>query len=146
MKKLFMILLAAGSGFALSAQQISIDKLPAAVKEAFKKAHPAAIAKWEMEDQDYEASFRQDGREVSCLFNSEGVLKETETSIKPEELPATIRDYMAKNHAGKKITEAAKIMSSDGSTRYEVETATMELVFDAAGKLLKQESETDEND
>jgi uncharacterized lipoprotein NlpE involved in copper resistance len=83
--------------------------------------------------------------ETSATFNADGKLKETEQEIKTSELPKTAGDYVAKNYAGHKISEAAKITSADGKITYEAEVKKgkeeMDLIFDESGTFLKKETE-----
>lgn len=143
MKKLFITALAFGLSSALFAQKISSGKVPAAVKEALKKAHPSATPKWEWEDKAYEANFKEGGREVSCIITKEGVLKETEAEMKLAELPKATQEYVAKNYRDKKIAETAKIVAADGTTTYEVVMGGKELIFAADGTFKEQKVEKD---
>lgn len=143
MKKMLVTTLAVGLSFAVFAQKIKNDKVPAVVKETFKKAHPSAVAKWEWEDKAYEANFKESGREMSCIITKEGTLTETETEMKLAELPQATQDYVAKNYRGKKVKETAKIVAADGATTYEVVAGSKELIFDAAGNFKEIKKEKD---
>lgn len=113
------------------------QSIPASAKSAFAKLHPQATSvKWDKEDGDYEASFKENGKSMSVVMNGKGTLKETETDIAVSELPASVRDYVAKQMPGKKIKEAAIIVDASGK-KYEAEVGGKDLLFDMAGKPLK---------
>jgi len=134
MKRLLGILLLMG-GLAISsqAQKINGAKVPAPVKAAFQKAHPAVKVTWEMEQANYEAGFSLNGKETSEVYTPGGALLETESSIKSSELPAAVLARLK----GKKIAEAAKITKADGTIWYEAEVKGKDLLFDANGNTVK---------
>lgn len=109
--------------------------IPAAAKASFAKLHPQASAvKWDKEDGGYEVNFKENGKTMSVVMNSQGKLKETETDIAVSQLPAVIRDYVAKQMPGKKISEAAMIVDGAGVTKYEAEVGGKDLLFRADGQ------------
>ncbi|MBO0938587.1 PepSY-like domain-containing protein [Fibrella sp. HMF5335] len=110
-----------------------------AAKATLKKAYPAATGvKWDKEDGDYEASFKNGGKSMSLVIDAKGMVKETETDITVAELPAAVRAYVAKNMPGKKISEAAIIVDASGKKMYEAEVAGKDILFDEAGVLVKK--------
>lgn len=110
---------------------------PAAVKAAVMKLYPTAKnVKYDKEDGDYEASFMQNGKNMSVVLDAKGTVKETETTIDVAALPASVRDYVAKHHAGKKIKEAAEIVDAKGKKTYEAEVGGKDLMFDASGQFI----------
>jgi len=130
---LVIILLVGGTVFRSQAQKINALKVPAAVSAAFKKSHPAANVKWEMEQANYEAGFILNGKETSEVYTPGGTLLETESTIKPSELPVTVLAKLK----GKKIAEAAKITKADGTIHYEAEVKGKDLLFDVNGNTVK---------
>ena len=132
-------------GFGLSqvyGQKIKESEVPVAVKSAFAKAHPAAKeVKWEKENGSFEVSFDQDKKDISNLFDTSGTLLEEETEMASGELSAAIKNTLAKDFAGFKVTEAAKILAK-GVTTFEAEVEKggerFDLIFDTQGKLLKK--------
>lgn len=114
------------------AQKINAAKLPAAVKEAFAKAYPAATAlHWDKEGKDYEASFKQEKESLSVVFDSKGQLLEVEKGIKASALPAAVQTALK----GQKVKEAA-VITKGGKTYYEAEVGGKDLIFDADGKAI----------
>lgn len=138
MKKilLFVLMLAAGSTvLAIAAWQTP----PTAVKAAFAKNYPNATkVKWEKEDGNYEASFSDKGSSWSAIYNSQGVLQESEQEIKPAELPAAVSAYMKEHYKNKAVKGAARITKADGSICYEAAIKGLDVIFDASGKFLKE--------
>lgn len=74
--------------------------------------------------------------EMSAVYDSNGVCKETELSIPGTRLPVAVKAYILKNYNGNKIKEAAKITAADGTVTYEAEVNKQDLIFDATGKFL----------
>ena len=142
MKKL-ITLIALGLGVSqVYGQKIKENEVPVAVKAAFAKAHPAAKeVKWEKEDGSFEVSFDQDNKEMSNVLDASGILLEEETEMTSGELSSAIKGTLAKDFAGFKITEAAKILAKNVTTfEAEVEKGAerFDLIFDIQGKLLKK--------
>ncbi|MEZ0612434.1 PepSY-like domain-containing protein [Fibrella sp. WM1] len=113
------------------------DETPAAVKATIARLYPTAKnVKFEKEDGDYEAGFKHNGKSMSVVLDAKGTVKETETEIPVNALPAAVRDYVAKQMPGKKIKEAAEIVDANGTKKYEAEVGGKDLMFDTSGKPL----------
>lgn len=139
MEKLIFLLVAMASVSFANAQKVSEKEVPAVVKSALQKSHPNAKGlKWEKEEGNYEAGFKVGEADYSVLIDASGKILETEGEIKMEELPANAKAYVAKNYAAQKIKEVAKITDSKGVVTYEVEVKGKDLIFDNAGKFLKE--------
>lgn len=129
------------------AQKLKEADVPAPVKEAFKKQFPnSKVEKWEKEGANFEAEFDLAKAEMSAVYTAEGTLVETEVEIKVSELPQRVSEYMSKNAAGKKIKEASKITSANGTVTYEAEVDEDDFLFDNTGNFLRKELETDQKD
>ncbi len=111
--------------------------VPAAVSSAFAKQYAGITPKWEKEDSDYEANFKQHDKETSVVYSATGQLKETEVEITPAELPAAATAYLAKNYPNTRVKEAAKITNAAGVVTYEAEVKDKDLLFDAKGNFIK---------
>ena len=133
-----MVVLAVSVAFSACAQKLDASKVPAAVKASFAKQYPGVIAKWEKEDGKYEAGFKKDGNSMSALFEANGTMTESEMDIKVTDLPATVLAYVKEHYKGKTIKEGAKITKADGTVNYEAEVDGKDVIFDAAGKFLKE--------
>lgn len=126
------------------AQKMNSKDVPANVKAALEKNFLVKEAKWDKEGNNYEASFKKGGKEMSAVFDGAGTLIETEVGIARRELPRAAQDVLEKEYAGFKIEETAKI-TTRGVVLYEAEVEkgeqSFELIFDTTGKLLKKEAE-----
>ena len=111
--------------------------IPTEVKAAFDKQFAGISPKWEKEGDNYEAEFESDNKETSAVFTKTGSLVETEVEIKTEELPKTAAEYVAKNHKGATIKDAAKITDAKGTITYEAEVKGKDLIFDGQGNFVK---------
>ena len=139
MKKIMMmVVLAVSVAFSACAQKLDASKVPAAVKASFAKQYPRVTAKWEKEDGKYEAGFKKDGNSMSAMFETNGTMTESEMDIKVADLPATVLAYVKEHYKGKTIKEGAKITKADGTVNYEAEVDGKDVIFDAAGKFLKE--------
>ena len=144
MKKIILSAVIGISALTVNAQKLKEADVPAEVKAAFTKQYPNVKAKgWEKEDGNYEVEFDSNKIEMTLVIDPKGNVKQTETEIKVSELSKTIADYCAKNYAGKKIKEASKIVDAKGVITYEAEIDKMDVMFDAAGKFIKQLADND---
>lgn len=125
-------------GFAACAQKLDASKVPVAVKAAFAKQYPGAIAKWEKEAGNYEVNFKQNGSTMSALYDANGTMKESEMDIKVADLPATVQAYIKEHYKGKTVKEAAIITKADGSVNYEAEINGKDVIFNSNGKFIKE--------
>ena len=113
---------------------------PVVVATAFQKAFPnARKVKWEKENQDYEASFLEGGKQVSVVYNDKGSLLETETGIEPSQLPSAAQQYIKLTCKGCVIKEAAKIQKTEGLIIYEAQLKGKDYLFNSEGKFLSME-------
>ena len=135
-------------------QKITPDKVPAPVKQAFAKKFPTATdIKYEMEKKDYEINFNDKGVEMSANFDATGKWLETETEMKESDLPKEVSASEVKNFTGFKISEVAKVETSNKELIYEIEIKKgkerNEIQFSPNGDILKitpvnKEKEADE--
>jgi hypothetical protein len=139
MKKLIMVAIIA----MFSTTALFATEVPEVVKKAFQQKFPTAKkVKWEKEkNNDFEASFILNDKEISALYSMDGQLKETETEIAVSELPKSVIDALAKKDANAKIEEAEKIERSDNTIIYETEVKINKkktaLLFDSNGNEIK---------
>ena len=125
------------------AQMLKPAQVPAAVKATFKAKFPAVKTNtWEKEGDKYEAGFKQNGTTMSALITPAGELVETESDMSPSKLPAAVRTKLASDYKSFKVTEAATLVSADGTTTYEAEVSKngkhQDVVFNADGSLVKK--------
>ena len=145
--KTFLITAALAAALALPAtakeRPLSRAKVPPPVLAAFEKAYPKAKAmRFAEEKQDgktcYEIESQDGAVRRDLLFSADGALLEVEETIPTSDLPATVRDAVAKQAPKATIKRAEKVTRGE-TVRFEVElsgTATKELVFDVNGTSL----------
>jgi hypothetical protein len=152
MRTFFSILLMMLFTFVLNAQELNV---PGKVKESFKKLYPTVSqVNWSKEgNEEFEASFTSDGKDISLVFENDGELIETETAIKLSELPSGVINFVEKNYTEYSITEAAKIVNSEGVMTFEAEVSKdnvrKDLLFTESGKYIeknKSENESEDED
>lgn len=127
--------------FCAGAKQLSENKVPALVKEAFVKRYPEAKkVSWEKEKGNFEANWGgKSGEDTSTLFTPAGVFVEVVVAIPVAQLPATIAPYIKSHYNGAGIKEAGMVTDVAGLHFFEAEIKGKDLVFDAAGKFVKED-------
>jgi hypothetical protein len=130
------------------AQKIKETEVPAPVMSSFHNNFKNIKAeKWEKENGNYEAEFDINKVETSATFTADGKLLETETEISSNALPETVTAYVAKNYAGYKTVEAAKIVEGGGKVKYEAEMkkgkVQFDLLFDEGGNFIEKKTDRD---
>ncbi|MAZ28501.1 MAG: hypothetical protein CL868_15675 [Cytophagaceae bacterium] len=127
------------------------DKVPQAVKDAFAKKFPTAKkVDWEKEnDKEWEAEFKMNKVEYSANFTEDGTWMETEHKIEENEIPQAVMASLKSNFTGYEIEEA-EISETTKGTVYEFEIekgkSEMEVTIDNNGKVIKKQSEENEDD
>ena len=140
MKKLFLILAISLTGIFAYAQKKSTTDVPAAVTSKFTSLYPYSKAEdWKKGKDNYETKFTQNNTKMCISIDPSGNVVKTTTIISASELPKTANDYVAKNYANEKITEASKTTEADGKIKYEAELKTKRLCFDSNGNYVKSE-------
>ncbi|KUY30612.1 hypothetical protein [Elizabethkingia ursingii] len=137
--KMTILALLFATGFstvALAQKKSENIKVPLAVEQAFQKNHPSIKPKWEKEAGKYEAGFKQNGKKMSVLYTAAGTLEESEVEITPDQLPASVPQYIAQHKLGT-IKEAAKITKANGSVLYEAEVKSGDALFDVKGNFVE---------
>jgi uncharacterized membrane protein YkoI len=125
-------------------------EVPPAVKAAFAKKFPAAKdVKWDKEnDNEWEAEFELDGKELSANFDNAGLWTETGYELESKDIPAVVITAITKEFSGYKIEESELSESKDGKVyEFELEKGKDKLEVDVApdGKILKKGIKTDED-
>ena len=150
MKKFVFLLSVIIASASASAQKITKENLPPSVAAAFKaKFSIAEKTTWEMDYDKYEAEFTVGKGEFSATFDKEGKWLETETYLKPSDLPKAIKEKLSQKYgelSGYKIEEAVKA-ETEKETTYEVDIKRgeifYELTFDEKGQLLREEKKSE---
>ncbi|QEC77086.1 PepSY-like domain-containing protein [Mucilaginibacter ginsenosidivorax] len=141
MKKLsFLMALGLASGV-VTAQDLKLKDVPAAVKSALATKYPAAgKVTWEKEKGNYEANWGgKSGEDNSAVFTPAGTFVEIVNAIKISALPQSIAPYVAAHYKGAKIKEAGKVTDATGKTFYEAEIKVGDLIFDETGNFVKKD-------
>lgn len=120
------------------------QKTPALVTTAFSQKFPSATdVKWDKENaHEYEASFVWKGEKYSANFSDTGEWMETESPVTFAQLPEKVQSAFNASHKGAVIKAIAKIETSKGATKYEVEikqgNKIMERFYDSDGNEIKE--------
>lgn len=99
------------------------SKTPTAVTTAFNQKFPNATdVKWDKENaHEYEASFEWKGVKYSANFSDKGEWLETESPSSFNQLPEKVQTAFNASYKGATVKAVAKIETSKGTTKYEVE-------------------------
>lgn len=94
-----------------AAQQLKEDSVPAVVKKTCKEKFPSVNKiEWKLKsDKNYEAEFTQNGAELAVKFSSDGKWLETESEIKDSQVPAAVKNSIAKDFPGYKVIELQSV-------------------------------------
>lgn len=132
-----------------NAQKMSEGDVPQKVKEALSMKFRVNDVDWEKETENYEAGFEEKGKEISVLISADGSILEIEREIKKKELPASVQATLVRDFNGYNLREAS-VIESNGQLTYEAEVkkgkASIDLIFDVRGNLLKKVPIGAEND
>ncbi|WP_255155297.1 PepSY-like domain-containing protein [Ferruginibacter sp. HRS2-29] len=98
MKKLIYVLTAALVFGATTSADAQIRKIPAAVTDAFTAKFPEAKSvEWSDKITGFEATFEANSHKQQATFNKKGTWKKTEVTLSTEEIPAAVKDGLAKS-------------------------------------------------
>ncbi len=149
MKKVFALFLGiflAGLHFTVTAQTVKESKVPAAVRDSFKKQHPDMyVYEWEFKKkkQLYEAEFLNKGVKHEAHFTPDGKWLLTKRDIKKKDLPAKILQAIAgSKYSSWEIDDAEEQQTPAGLVyKVEVEQGKQELYLyiTAEGKIERTE-------
>jgi hypothetical protein len=125
------------------AQEITPDKVPTSVLQAFAKKFPAATdVKYELKKNNYEIAYKDKGVRGFSKFNPTGTWLETKTAIIESDLPKEVSASIAKNFAGFNISEVFTIETPDKPLFYMMDlkkgTEGYKVHFSPKGDILKK--------
>ena len=139
MKHSILLLLCCCVTYFVIAQKIESYKVPPAVKTSFARQYPdIKNTNWEIENGQYEASFKDKSGSHSAVFAKDGAFIESEIDIKIDQLPAASLDYMKVHYKTSSIREASKITKADGTVNFEAAIKGKDIIFDEHGKFIKE--------
>ena len=121
------------------------SKVPKIVAESFQKKYPGENdPDWEQDDHGYwESHFKKDGEKYRADFNADGTWRETENSIKKDNLPDAIKSVIQEKYKDHEITEVEHVTSATEGEFYDVEFKqkgkNMDVEFRKDGSIIKVE-------
>jgi hypothetical protein len=126
-------------------QEITPDKVPNPVKQAFGKQFPTANAvKYGLDNAGYKIVFQQQGKECIATYNATGKLLETEKEITPAGLPKEVSASATRNFPGYTIVAAVKREAFDKGICFEMDLkkddAGYSVRFSDKGEILQKEA------
>jgi len=140
MKKSVMAMALIMLSFVSFAQKTKEQNVPQIIKNSLIEKFPnAKNVKWDKEENNFEASFKNNNIDNSILFNANGKIIETEIAIDVNQLPKNALQYLNDNFKNKKIKETAKIITEKGDTIYEAEIKGNDLFFDENGNFITKD-------
>lgn len=138
---LVMLFLVALTNCQCGAQKMGKSNVPENLKQIIQQKYGSVDVDWDKEGDDYEASFKQNGSDISVLLSADGSIVEVEKEIKTKDLPKMVQEALSRDFNGFGIEEAA-IIESNGQITYEAEVKkskeSYDLIFDENGKLIKK--------
>lgn len=140
MKKSVMTIALIMLSFVSFAQKTKEQNVPQVIKKALSGKFPnAKNVKWDKEENNFEASFKNNNIDNSILFNANGKIIETEIAIEVNQLPKNALQYLNDNFKNQKVKEAAKIITEKGNLIYEAEIKGKDLFFDENGNFITKD-------
>jgi hypothetical protein len=124
---------------------VDLKILPPAVLNAFKTAYPNAVITGASKETEkgvtlYEVESVDGKLNRDLLYTADGKATEIEESIAPENLPAPVKQTLAKEYPGAKVLKA-EILTKDGAKFFElslqVKDKKVEVTIDPQGKIAK---------
>ena len=152
MQKLILFAALIIFGCASNAQKIKQENVPAPVAQAFNKMFPNIISsKWELEEGNYEVSFKKNNEKTEVVFSNDGKYLQTEKELASvNDLSTEVIASLKKDFSGYKFEDAEKIETADGKVMYELEAeqgeTEYELVYDSKGTLQKKTQKKEDDD
>jgi hypothetical protein len=140
MKKSVMTIALIMLSFVSFAQKTKEQNVPQVIKKALSEKFPnVKNVKWDKEENNFEASFKNNNIDNSILFNANGKIIETEIAIEVNQLPKNALQYLNDNFKNQKVKEAAKIITEKGNLIYEAEIKGKDLFFDENGNFITKD-------
>jgi len=137
-------------------EKVPLDKLPKAVVDAVKaKFAGADLVSAEKEKEDgkivYEVNIKFKGSTIEVTVTPEGIILTAEKTIKAKALPRAVSDALEAMYPKASVKKAEEISKEDKITAYEVlivtaDKKTVEVEFDPAGKVIKEEKKDTKDD
>ena len=133
----------------LNAQKLKTDDVPGDVTQSFSSEYPSAkISSWVLEDNQYVATFKDDGSIGKAYFKNDGTWVKTTYDIPTSEIPLSISKFVTEHYPNYEISVCHLRELPKTNTHYYLEVRYPEvggkelpsvLTFDYVGNLIKQE-------
>jgi hypothetical protein len=142
MKRILLCWIACLSILFVEGQKLKVSEVPLAVKQSFSKSFPKSKeVKWSKENsEEFEAEFKNEGKEMSANFSITGILRSTEMEIRKGDLPKAVQAAISKEFGGYKIKEVERSETHGKGEVFETElekgSFMWEVQFDMNGTIL----------
>ncbi len=141
---------AAATGYAWDEEEVSLDQVPPAVRQAILKlAGDAKIDEIERERKNgvvlYEAEWEVHGREAEVTLTASGEVIEFEEEVAASDVPDAVRQLAAKKFPGDSKITYERITMHFYEIEGKVAGRERELLVTPAGKILHAEDEDDDD-
>ncbi|MCX6246206.1 MAG: PepSY-like domain-containing protein [Bacteroidetes bacterium] len=152
MKKLFLLpVIVLFISLQCHSQSVAADKVPVPVKQSFGKMFPSATGvNYSKEKKDFEVTFKENSVEKSAIFDRTGKWLESETVIRPEDLPKEVDAAVEKNFPGFTIAQVSKVEMPATGVVYEMDLKKdkdgLEVRISPHGDILKKVPWKEEKD
>jgi hypothetical protein len=121
----------------LQAQSIKDNEVPATVIHKFSFIYPDATrVTWQLNQEKYQADFKNEKKKTTAVFMSDGVLYGTKTEIKVYALPEAAIGFLTKEQPDNKIEQANILEDENGMITFNAVVDKTEFIFDRTGQLL----------
>ena len=139
-------------------EKISLDKVPAAIKDAIKAKYPKAeIVSAEKGDVDgtkvFEFKLKEGTKEWEVAFTPDARFHSSEEPVAQADLPAKVKEGFQKKYGEVKFVSAEKETTGEGEKAkvifeiiFEKDKVKLEAQFDPEGKFLAEEKVKDKKD
>lgn len=142
MKSIFLAVLFVAGSLSAFAQ---LRKVPAEVTNALKAKYPdAQNVEWKDKLTYFEATFTDDGNEVSADFSNNGEWRETDKKMEFDDLPSAVKDGFQKSkYADWNTGSVTMIEKNDKSVQYKIYAEKSSIIqkkflyFNKDGQLIK---------
>jgi hypothetical protein len=129
----------------------SQKNVPENVKKVFaEKFSTAKSVKWDSEmENEWEAEFKMNGKEMTATFDGSGKWLETEASVSMKDLPVAVANTIKNEFKDFKTGEVSTVENAE-IKGFEIALKNKEtklsVIIDSEGKVLKKETVKEENE
>jgi hypothetical protein len=141
MKTIMLFITAALFAISASAQTLSENSVPAAVKAAFKRDYPSQTpmdGNWVKKGNNYCGHYTTVEEAVEVEYDKNGNLVEREKTIELAALPGSAKSYIDKTVPGKTITAVYLVTDKNGNVSYEAVVEETGYRFDTNGTYMSR--------